>query len=265
MVKKEKATSVYGLIGKNISYSFSKDYFNKKFASLNLEGLQYKNFDFENIEDVEFFVKNIPSEIKGLNVTIPYKEAVMPFLDEISEDAQIIGAVNCIKFTKKGKLKGYNTDYYGFKKSILPLLQPHHQKALILGTGGASKAVAFALEELGILHTFVSRSKKENALDYKYINATTFDNYQLIINCTPLGTHPNIEECPPIPYDYFTPEHIAYDLIYNPEETLFLKQAKSKGAVTKNGYEMLVLQAEKGWKIWNKKSITTFSNTAIVI
>src|SRR5690606_4253237 len=156
------------------------------------------------------------SNLKGLNVTIPYKEKIIPYLDKLNEKATKIGAVNCIKITKKGKLKGYNTDYYGFKKSLEPLLQPHHQKALILGTGGASKAVAFALEELGILYTFVSRSKKEDALDYKYINATTFDNYQLIINCTPLGTHPNVEEFPPIPYDFFTEQHIAFDLIYNP-------------------------------------------------
>ena len=133
-------------------------------------------------------------------------------------------------------------------------MQPQHQKALILGTGGASKAVAFALQELGILYTFVSRNKTENALDYKYINATTFDNYQLIINCTPLGTFPEIEEFPPIPYDYFSPEHIAFDLIYNPEETAFLKRAKAKGALIKNGYEMLELQAEKSWRIWNKSA-----------
>jgi shikimate dehydrogenase len=242
---------LFGLIGKNISYSFSKKYFTEKFEKEQLNDCSYENFDLSAISQFPKLLRENPT-LFGLNITIPYKEKVIPYLDNLSEKAQKIGAVNCIKFTKKGKLKGYNTDYYGFKKSILPLLQPHHQKALILGTGGASKAVAFALEELGILYTFVSRSKKENALDYKYINATTFDNYQLIINCTPLGTHPNLEECPPIPYDYFTPEHIAYDLIYNPEETLFLKQAKSKGAVTKNGHEMLVLQAERGWKIWNK-------------
>ncbi|WP_415060627.1 shikimate dehydrogenase family protein, partial [Flavobacterium sp.] len=196
-------------------------------------------------------IRNNPL-LKGLNVTIPYKEKIIPYLEQLSKKAAKIGAVNCIKITKKGKLKGYNTDYYGFKKSLQPLLQPHHKKALILGTGGASKAVAYALEELGILYTFVSRSKKENALDYKYINATTFDNFQIVINCTPLGTFPNLEECPPIPYDFFTEEHIAFDLIYNPEETTFLKKAKAKNAQTKNGYEMLVLQAEKGWKIWNE-------------
>lgn len=243
---------MFGLIGKNISYSFSKKYFTTKFEKEELIGNSYENFDLQAITQFPKIIRENPN-LKGLNVTIPYKEKIIPYLNKLNEKATKIGAVNCIKFTKKGKLKGYNTDYYGFKKSIEPLLQPHHQKALILGTGGASKAVAFALEELGILHTFVSRSKKEDAMDYKYINATTFDNFQILINCTPLGTHPNLEEFPPIPYDFFTEEHIAFDLIYNPEETEFLKRAKAKNAVTKNGYEMLVLQAEKGWKIWNKE------------
>ena len=242
---------VFGLIGKNISYSFSKKYFTDKFEKEEMLGYSYENFDLQAISQFPKIIRENPN-LRGLNVTIPYKEKIIPYLDKLEENATKIGAVNCIKFTKKGKLKGYNTDYYGFKKSLEPLLQTHHQKALILGTGGASKAVAFALEELGILHTFVSRSKKENALDYKYINATTFDNYQIIINCTPLGTHPNIEEFPPIPYEFFTGEHIAFDLIYNPEETEFLKRAKANNAITKNGYEMLVLQAERGWKIWNK-------------
>ncbi|WP_396152874.1 shikimate dehydrogenase family protein [Flavobacterium sp.] len=242
---------VFGLIGKNISYSFSKKYFTDKFEKEEMLGYSYENFDLQAISQFPKIIRENPN-LRGLNVTIPYKEKIIPYLDKLDENASKIGAVNCIKFTKKGKLKGYNTDYYGFKKSLEPLLQSHHQKALILGTGGASKAVAFALEELGILHTFVSRSKKENALDYKYINATTFDNYQIIINCTPLGTHPNIEEFPPIPYEFFTGEHIAFDLIYNPEETEFLKRAKANNAITKNGYEMLVLQAERGWKIWNK-------------
>ncbi len=242
----------FGLIGKNISYSFSKKYFSDKFEKEELVGYSYENFDLQAITQFPKIIRENPT-LKGLNVTIPYKEKIIPYLDKLNEKATKIGAVNCIKITKKGKLKGFNTDYYGFKKSLEPLLRSHHQKALILGTGGASKAVAFALEELGILYTFVSRSKKEDALDYKYINATTFDNFQIIINCTPLGTHPNVEEFPPIPYDFFTEEHIAFDLIYNPEETEFLKRAKAKNAVTKNGYEMLVLQAEKGWKIWNKE------------
>lgn len=244
---------LFGLIGKNISYSFSKKYFTEKFEKERLTDCEYENFDLIRIAQFPKIRRENPT-ICGMNVTIPYKEKIIPYLDKIHPKAEKIGAVNCIKITKKGKLKGYNTDYYGFKKSIQPLLQSHHQKALILGTGGAAKAIAFALDELGILYTFASRSKTENSLDYRFINATTFDNFKIIINCTPLGTHPTIEEYPPIPFDFLTPEHLAYDLIYNPEETIFLKQARLKGAVTKNGLEMLQIQAEKGWEIWNKNS-----------
>ena len=241
----------FGLLGKNISYSFSKKYFIEKFALGNLDGYVYENFDLQSIEDFPKLITDNP-ELKGLNVTIPYKEEIIPYLNKLSKKAAQIGAVNVIRFTKKGTLKGYNSDYYGFKKSLKPLLQSHHKKALILGTGGAAKAVAFALNELGILYTFVSREEKESMIDYNRINATTFDNYHIIINCTPLGTSPNTKEFPPIPYNFFTEKHIAFDLIYNPEETQFLKKAKKKGAITKNGYEMLVFQAEKAWKIWNK-------------
>lgn len=241
----------FGLVGKNIDYSFSKKYFTEKFAAALFDDCSYENFDLLIIDD---FLKTITEnpDLKGLNVTIPYKESVIPYLDKLSKNAEKIGAVNVIKFTKKGKLKGFNSDYYGFMKSLEPMLQPYHKKALILGTGGAAKAVAFALEKLGILFTFVSREEKEGMIDYDLINATTFDNYQIFINCTPLGTSPNTKEFPPIPYDYFTDKHIAFDLIYNPEETVFLKKAKKKGATIKNGYDMLVLQAEKSWEIWNK-------------
>lgn len=241
----------FGLIGKDISYSFSKKYFSDKFSKDLFDDCTYENFDIPTIEEFPNVLKNNP-DLKGLNVTIPYKEAIIPFLDTMSDKAFRIGAVNVIRFTKKGNLKGYNSDWYGFKKSLEPLLQPHHKKALILGTGGASKAVAFALDKLGIFHTFVSREATENAIDYNRINATTFDNFQIIINCTPLGTTPNTKEFPPIPYEFFTEKHIAFDLIYNPEETQFLKKAKKKGATIKNGYEMLVFQAEKAWTIWNK-------------
>lgn len=241
----------FGLIGKDISYSFSKKYFTEKFSKELFDDCTYENFDIQTIEEFPNVLKENP-DLKGLNVTIPYKEAIIPFLDTISEKAFRIGAVNVIRFTKKGNLKGYNSDWYGFKKSLEPLLQPHHKKALILGTGGASKAVAFALDKLGIFYTFVSREATENAIDYNRINATTFDNFQIIINCTPLGTSPNTKEFPPIPYEFFTEKHIAFDLIYNPEETQFLKKAKKKGATIKNGYEMLVFQAEKAWTIWNK-------------
>jgi shikimate dehydrogenase len=241
----------FGLIGKDISYSFSKKYFTEKFSKELFDDCTYENFDIPNIEEFPNILKNNP-DLKGLNVTIPYKEAIIPFLDTMSDKAFRIGAVNVIRFTKKGNLKGYNSDWYGFKKSLEPLLQLHHKKALILGTGGASKAVAFALDKLGIFYTFVSREATENAIDYNRVNTTTFDNFQIIINCTPLGTSPNTKEFPPIPYEFFTEKHIAFDLIYNPEETQFLKKAKKKGATIKNGYEMLVFQAEKAWTIWNK-------------
>lgn len=241
----------FGLLGRNISYSFSKGYFTDKFKDEVFEGNTYENFDISEISYFTELVKNNP-DLKGLNVTIPYKEQVIPFLDKLSKKAALIGAVNTIKFTKKGKLKGYNTDYYGFKKSLKPLLEAHHKKALILGTGGASKGVAFALDELNIPYTFVSREAKENIIDYDLINATTFDNFQIIINCTPVGTSPNIEACPNLPYEFFTEKHIAYDLIYNPAETTFLRKAKERGAVIKNGLDMLIFQAEKAWKIWNK-------------
>lgn len=241
----------FGLIGKDISYSFSKKYFTEKFAQDLYEDCSYENFDILNIEDFPSILKNNPN-LKGLNVTIPYKESIIPYLDTVSDKAFQIGAVNVIRFTKKGNLKGYNSDWFGFKKSLEPLLQAHHKKALILGTGGAAKAVAFALEQLGITYSFVSREANPNTIDYSLINATTFDNHQIIINCTPVGTSPNTKEFPPMPYTYFSNQHIAFDLIYNPEETEFLKKAKKQGAIIKNGYEMLVYQAEKAWKIWNK-------------
>ena len=242
---------LFGLVGRNIDYSFSRKYFNEHFQKDGQHDFSYVNFDLADISEFPSVIKN-NRNLKGLNVTIPYKESVIPFLDKMSANAAKIGAVNTIKFTKKGYLKGYNTDFYGFKKTLKPLLQPHHKKALILGTGGASKGVAFALEKLGILYTFVSRQATENVIDYNRINATTFDNYQIVINCTPIGTSPDIEKYPNLPYECFTEKHIAFDLIYNPEETAFLRKAKANGAFIKNGYEMLVFQAEKSWKIWNE-------------
>jgi shikimate dehydrogenase len=241
----------FGLLGRNINYSFSRGYFTEKFEKEKLAGYTYENFDIPTIESFLDIVKN-NEHLCGMNVTIPYKEAVMPFLDKLSKKATKIGAVNTIKFTKKGKLKGYNTDYYGFQKSLEPLLEPHHKKALILGTGGASKGVAFALEELGIDYTFVSRNSSETILGYNQITDLIFDEYQIVINSTPVGTSPNTEACPEIPYAFFTKKHIAYDLIYNPAETQFLKKAQQQGAKTKNGMDMLIFQAEKAWAIWNK-------------
>lgn len=241
---------LFGLIGKNIGYSFSKKYFTDRFAQTGANDCIYENFDIAQIEEFKTIIAEHP-DLCGLNVTIPYKESIIPYLDELSRKAKKIGAVNVIRF-KKGKLKGYNSDAYGFKKSLQPLLKPHYKKALILGTGGASKAVAFALEELDIMYSFAARKDQVNTIKYEHINATTFDNFQIFINCTPLGTYPNTEVCPELPYEYFNSQHLAYDLIYNPEETLFLKKAKKRGAQTQNGLSMLVNQAEKAWEIWNR-------------
>jgi shikimate dehydrogenase len=242
----------YGLLGKNINYSFSRGYFKEKFEKLGFTNHEYVNFDIETIDLLPAVFLENKTVLQGMNVTIPYKEEVIPYLDSLSKKAKKIGAVNTIKFLPDGTTKGYNTDYYGFMKSLEPLLNHHHKQALILGTGGASKGVAFALEELNIAYKFVSRTAKENVFSYEDLNEKTFSEYQIIINSTPIGTSPNVEQCPKIPYDFFTKNHIAFDLIYNPEETTFLAKAKLKGAQTKNGLSMLVYQAEKSWEIWNK-------------
>ncbi len=246
--------SIYGLIGKNISYSFSKDYFTQKFYRLGLDKSVYKNFDIENIEDFFLILENNIESLKGLNITIPYKEEVLEYLDEIDDTAKDIGAVNTIKILDDFKLKGYNTDVYGFNKSLKPLLKKQYKNALILGTGGASKAVAYALEQMHINYQFVSRNPKNNhIISYADISNEVMRKFQIIINCTPLGTYPNVDNYPNIPYQFITQEHLLYDLIYNPEETLFLKKGKEKKARIKNGLQMLELQAEQAWKIWNSK------------
>ncbi len=243
--------NIFGLIGKNISYSFSEKYFSEKFENEKIKDSVYKNFD---IPEITYFPQIIKRNkgLKGLSVTIPYKEEIIPYLDKLSQKAEEIGAVNCIKITKKGKLKGYNTDIFGFKKSIKPLLKPYHTKALILGTGGASKAVVYVLGKLGIEYKCVSRNPKKNEFSYSDISKEIMNEFSIIVNCTPVGTFPNTENCPELNYDYFSEKHLAFDLIYNPSETKFLQLAKEKGAITKNGYDMLVFQAEKAWKIWNK-------------
>ncbi|AUS07158.1 shikimate dehydrogenase family protein [Pseudotamlana carrageenivorans] len=240
-----------GLLGKNISYSFSRAYFKEKFENEGISDATYENFDIEDIKKFPDIIKNTPN-LKGLNVTIPYKEAVMPYLGKINKKAKAIGAVNTIKITKKGKLIGYNTDYYGFKKTLEPFVKPHHKKALILGTGGASKAVAYSLKELGIEYAYVSR-KLSNHVQFSYDTLTENDvkNHEVIINCTPLGTFPDINDCPHIPYQGISKNHILFDLIYNPEETTFLSRGKKNGATIINGANMLKLQAEKSWSIWD--------------
>lgn len=242
-----------GLLGRNISYSFSKSYFKEKFEKENITNTTYDNFDIENIELLPSIIKNIKN-LKGLNVTIPYKEQVIPYLDKINKKAKAIGAVNTIKITKKGKLVGYNTDCYGFKKTLKPFIKSHHKNALILGTGGASKAIAYTLESMGITYQYVSRKLSKGVkFSYNTITEEDIKNYQIIINCTPLGTFPNIEDCPNIPYQAINKNHILYDLIYNPEETKFLKYGKKNEATIINGLGMLKFQAEKAWSIWKVK------------
>ncbi len=241
----------FGLVGKDISYSFSKKYFTEKFEKLNLKNLKYYNFDIPEIEEFPFLLYHKEENFRGLNVTIPYKQSILKYLDDLSADAKEIGAVNTIKVTNDNKLIGYNTDIYGFTNAIKPLLNAQTKNALILGTGGASKAIAFSLKKLGIGFKFVSRKINENGFLYHELNKEIIENHQIIINSTPLGTSPNTERKPEIPYPFITKNHIAFDLIYNPKETAFLKEAKKQGAIVKNGLEMLQLQAEKSWEIWN--------------
>ena len=240
----------FGLIGRSLKHSFSKTYFEKKFDALGLTDHAYHNYEIPRIEDFNDLVAGI-SNLKGLNVTIPYKETIIPYLDELSPEAKDIGAVNCIKVVN-GKLVGYNTDVYGFAQSIKPFLDLNHQRALILGTGGAGKAAAYALKKTGVEVYFVTASAKKNANSFFYseINDVVMNAFKCIVNTTPVGMFPGIDEAPDLPYDLLTPLHLAYDVIYNPEQTLFLKKAKEKGAITVNGASMLHLQAEKNWEIW---------------
>jgi len=249
----EKKNKVFGLLGKDIEYSFSRAYFTEKFKKLLLERYRYVNFDIQDIQDFLPIITNEKENLGGVNVTIPYKESVMQYLDKVDETAKKIGAVNTIKITKKGNLKGYNSDVVGFDKSIAPLLKKHHKKALILGTGGASKAIAYALKQRGITYLFVSRNaSKKNQISYHQLTEEILNKYHIIINSTPVGTSPKIALSPNIPYQFLTDKHLLYDLIYNPEITTFLSKGKEKGAVIKNGYEMLELQAEESWRIWCK-------------
>ncbi len=239
---------LYGLIGIILNHSFSPAYFKKKFAEQNIDAL-YEPFPIPYIRELPALLENNP-DLAGLNVTIPYKEAVIPYLDEIDEVADHIGAVNCIVI-KNGWKKGYNTDATAFEQSLNPLLTPHHTNALILGTGGSSKAVAYVLEQLGIPFQKVSRNKKEGVLTYEELTPELITQYKLIINTTPAGMYPNVDAAPNIPYSAIGENHLLYDLIYNPEETKFLSLGKEKGATIKNGFEMLQLQAEASWELWS--------------
>lgn len=239
----------FGLIGKDIAYSFSAKFFSEKFAAEKIRAI-YKNFDISKIEDFPKLLSSNP-QLEGLNVTIPYKEKIIPFLDGLDPVAGEIGAVNTIKFEKNGTLTGYNTDHYGFTRSISSYLQPHHTHALILGTGGASKAVAYSLRKMQLEVKFVSRYPSIDSLTYNSLTREHFKQYTVIINCTPLGTTPNIESYPPIPVEYLSSAHLIFDLIYNPEITQLMKLGIQKNAIVVNGLHMLEFQAEKSWEIWN--------------
>ena len=241
----------YGLIGYPLKHSFSLAYFNEKFNSEHIDA-EYINFEITKISEFKHIVKLHPN-LKGLNVTIPYKEKIIPYLDDLSSNAKEIGAVNVIKFIRnKGKLRliGHNSDIIGFKQSIEPLLKEHHKKALVLGTGGAAKAIYHGLRQLGLEAVFASREKLKGVLLYKELDERIIHECSVIVNCTPVGMFPSVDECLPIPYEYLTKQHLLYDLLYNPDETLFLKHGKSKGAVVKNGLEMLLLQAFESWEVW---------------
>ncbi len=260
--KRQKKKFRYGLIGKNISYSFSKGYFTDKFKTQGLDNHSYENFDLLQIEDFESIVQK-EKHLKGFNVTIPYKEAILPFLTEINPMAERIGAVNTIQLSKNG-LKGFNTDAYGFQKSLEPHLKTYHTNALVLGTGGASKAILYVLNELGIKTTVISRTPNSEQISYNQLDKKMMQKHLIIINCTPLGTHPNVSEIPNIPYKHIGKEHLLFDLIYNPAKTAFLQEGEKRGASICNGLRMLELQAEKAWEIWTNgpnSDADTSSNT----
>lgn len=243
----------YGIIGYPLGHSASQTFFNKKFKDENIDA-EYFKYQIPDILDFPDIIKSNP-ELQGMNVTIPYKEQVIPYLDELDEDTRQIGAVNVIKFVREGdtlKLKGYNSDLVGFQESIKPLLKEHHQKALILGTGGASKAVLQGLKNLGLEYKFVSRAKtSDNMISYKDLTQDIMSEYTVVVNASPVGTFPNVDECPDIPYQWINESHLFYDLVYNPSVTKFLKLATEQGADVKNGEEMLRLQAVAAWEIWN--------------
>lgn len=245
---------IYGLIGYPLSHSFSQLYFNQKIQKENILDCRFDLFPIEQVEQFPLLLRELP-DIRGLAVTIPYKEQIIPFLSELDSNAKEIKAVNCIAITKEG-LKGFNTDIIGFEKSISPLIQPHHKKALIMGSGGSSKAVAFFLKKAEIDFLIVSRNKStlSNYITYGDIDEDLMLEYNLVVNCSPIGQFPDVDKHPHIPYQFVTPQHLFFDLIYNPVKSNFLKMAELKGAIIKNGREMLEIQAEENWKLWNQNN-----------
>ncbi len=245
----------YGLIGYPLGHSFSINYFNQKFADEGINA-KYENFEIPSIDQLQEVLDTNPC-LRGLNVTIPYKEKVIEFLDSVTPEAQAIGAVNVIRVIHDGKnikLKGYNSDVIGFTQSIEPMIDKKwHKKALILGTGGASKAINYGLKHLGLETVFVSRYQRPGTIQYESITPDVVKEYNVIVNCTPIGMYPHTEECPPLPYEAMDMHTILYDLIYNPDETLFMKKGLEHGAEVKNGLEMLLLQAFASWEFWHEK------------
>ena len=240
----------FGLIGYPLGHSFSQQYFNNKFKTENLNDCFFELFPIENVDSFPELLQ-AHKDLKGLAVTIPYKQTIINFLTSIDEAASEIGAVNCIKISSQ-KIIGFNTDVIGFENSIKPILKPHYKKALILGTGGGSKAVQYVFKKLGIEFLLVSRSKNQQHIQYQDINELICADYNIIVNATPVGMTPNNDKCPEIPYHFLSEKHLLFDLIYNPAETLFLQKGREAGAQTKNGHEMLITQAEANWKIWNQ-------------
>ena len=250
METKKSNIKRYGLIGKNIEYSFSRGYFKQKFEIESLNNFSYENFDLKQIDEIKYLLTQ--DDLFGFNVTSPYKRDDIPFLNHLSPAASEMNAVNTIKFEKDGSLSGHNTDVYGFEKSLREIMAEIPEKALILGTGGASSAVAYVLKKMNIETSFVSRRKGENLIRYDEINKSVIRENLLIVNSSPVGTFPNISEAPNLPYEYLTEHHILYDLIYNPHETLFLRRGKKRNCKISNGQKMLEYQAEKSWHIWNQ-------------
>lgn len=250
MTQNDTTTHRFGLIGYPLGHSFSKAYFAAKFEREGIAGIEYANYPIETADELPDLIRTTEN-LRGLNVTIPHKQAVIPLLDELDTEAEAVGAVNTILIRGNGQTKGFNTDVYGFEQSLEPLLREHHQAALILGTGGAAKAVEYVMQKLGIATQYVSRTKRSGGLSYAEINRSVLADYRLVINTTPLGMSPHTDAAPDLPYEHFTDKHLAFDLIYNPAETEFMRRAKRSGATVKNGLEMLEKQAERAWSIWS--------------
>ena len=249
-MKKEKKLKLFGLIGRNIDYSFSRKYFTEKFKKNNLSECVYKNYDLKDITDFKKLIKS-SSNLNGLNVTIPYKKVIIPFLDELSKEAKAINAVNTIVFESSGKIIGHNTDYIGFKKALEEQYKSNPENALILGSGGASEAIKFVFKKIGCDFKIVSRFPSKDQLSYDQLSEKIIKKTDIIVNASPIGTYPNIMEAPNIPYKYLDSKHLLFDLIYNPKETEFLRKGKLYGSKVSNGLKMLKYQADKSWELWS--------------